>query len=212
MYGQKLGQILYKLCVCSRDQIFVLILMKLGQSVFLDEILYIFKMGHVRSKSRSLGQIIVDFMLVTKGLWFISLFFNAIPHNSWSSGDSRAIMALLFYFTDRVHNRQKLEVFTWKKQAPVIFIQSNKMFELLKLKAFAVNKLDMIWLMRFVRERRKILWGKRRKWCQPALFIFSSIEHNVLRMNYCDRSFSGVRPSIRVSVCLSVLTSPTLWG
>ena len=37
-----LGQILEKSCVCSRDQIFGLILMKLGQGVCLDEIFYIF--------------------------------------------------------------------------------------------------------------------------------------------------------------------------
>ena len=37
-----LGQILEKLCVCPRDQILDLMLMKLGQSVCLDKILYIF--------------------------------------------------------------------------------------------------------------------------------------------------------------------------
>ena len=68
MSGQKLGQILEKPCVRSRDQIFGLILMKLDQSVCLDESLYIFEMGHVGSKSRSRGQIIEDPMLVTKGL------------------------------------------------------------------------------------------------------------------------------------------------
>ena len=40
-----LGQILEKPCVCSRDQISSLILMKLGQSVCLSEILYIFENG-----------------------------------------------------------------------------------------------------------------------------------------------------------------------
>ena len=39
------GQILEKPCVCSRDQIFGLILMKLGQSLCLDEILYMFESG-----------------------------------------------------------------------------------------------------------------------------------------------------------------------
>ena len=51
---RSLDQILEKPCVCSRDQIFRLILMKLGQSVCPDEILYIFlkwvvsgkKVGH----------------------------------------------------------------------------------------------------------------------------------------------------------------------
>ena len=65
---RSLGQILEKLCVCSRDQIFILILMKFGQSVSLSEIFNIFKMSHVRSKSRSLGQIIEDPLLVTKWL------------------------------------------------------------------------------------------------------------------------------------------------
>ena len=36
---------LEKPCVCSRDQIFGLILMKLGQSFCLDEILYMFENG-----------------------------------------------------------------------------------------------------------------------------------------------------------------------
>ena len=44
-----------------------------------------FKMGHVGSKSRSLGQIIEDPMFVTKGLGFKSLLLNAIPHNPESS-------------------------------------------------------------------------------------------------------------------------------
>ena len=30
--------------------------------------------------------------------------------------------------------------------------------------------------------------------------IFSSPEHNVLRMSYCDRLLSGVHPSVRVSI------------
>ena len=66
---RSLDQILENPCVCSRSQIFGLILMKLGQSFCLDEILYIFlKMGHVKSKTSSQGQIIEDPMLVTKGL------------------------------------------------------------------------------------------------------------------------------------------------
>ena len=66
---RSLGQTLEKPCVCSMNQIFSMILMKLGQSVCLDEILYM-KMGLVGSKSRSLGQIIEEPMLVhvTKGL------------------------------------------------------------------------------------------------------------------------------------------------
>ena len=65
---RSLGQILEKPCVCSRDQIFVLILMKLGQSFCLNESCTCLKMGHVESKTRSLGQIIADPMLVTEGL------------------------------------------------------------------------------------------------------------------------------------------------
>ena len=38
MLGQKLGKILGKPCLRSRGQIFSLIIMKLGQNVFLDEI------------------------------------------------------------------------------------------------------------------------------------------------------------------------------
>ena len=61
-----LGQILAKPYVYSRDQIFGLILMKLGQRFCIDEVLYTFE--KVESKSRSLGQIIEDPMLVTKWL------------------------------------------------------------------------------------------------------------------------------------------------
>ena len=42
---------------------------------------------NVGSKSRSLGQIIEDPVLVTKGLGFKSLLFNAIQHNSEGSGE-----------------------------------------------------------------------------------------------------------------------------
>ena len=44
-------------------------------------------MGHVGSKSRSLVQILEDPMLVTKGLRFQALLFDAIPHNPESSGE-----------------------------------------------------------------------------------------------------------------------------
>ena len=65
---RSLGQMSEKPCVCFRDQVVSLILMKLGQSVCVNEILYIFKMGYVGSKGRSLGQMIEDPMLVSKGL------------------------------------------------------------------------------------------------------------------------------------------------
>ena len=55
MSGQKLGQILEKLCVRSRGHIFKLTIIKLGQNDCLDKSL---KMGHVASKTRSLGQIL----------------------------------------------------------------------------------------------------------------------------------------------------------
>ena len=64
---RSLGQILEKPCVCSGDQIFGVIFMKLGQSVCLDRILYIFENRSCRVKNL-LGQIIEDPMLVTKGL------------------------------------------------------------------------------------------------------------------------------------------------
>ena len=47
------GQILEKPCVCSRGQIFSPIIMKLGQNVFIDKILDMFKNGSFRSKTRS---------------------------------------------------------------------------------------------------------------------------------------------------------------
>ena len=65
---RSLTQTLEKPCVCSRDQIFGLILMKLIQSFCLDETLYIFENGSYWVKTRSLGQIIEDPILVTKGL------------------------------------------------------------------------------------------------------------------------------------------------
>ena len=82
MWGQKprsLGQILEKPCVSTGDQIFDLILMKLGQSVCPHKILYIFLKWVIS------GQIIEDPMLVTKELRFKSLLFNAIPRNLESS-------------------------------------------------------------------------------------------------------------------------------
>ena len=45
------------------------------------------KMGRIGSKPRSLGQIIEDPMLVTKGLCFKYLLLNSIPHNPESSGE-----------------------------------------------------------------------------------------------------------------------------
>ena len=65
---KSLGQTLEKLCVCSRDQIFSLILMKLVQSFALMKPCTFLKMSHIGSKTRSIGQIIEDPMLVTKGL------------------------------------------------------------------------------------------------------------------------------------------------
>ena len=52
------GQILEEPCVCSRGQIFSLIIMKLGQNICLYEISDEFEMGNVGSKTRSLGQIL----------------------------------------------------------------------------------------------------------------------------------------------------------
>ena len=63
-----LDQILEKPCVCCRDQILGLILIKLGQSVCLNESCTFLKMCRIGSKPRSLGQTIEDGMLVTKGL------------------------------------------------------------------------------------------------------------------------------------------------
>ena len=82
-----LVQILEKLCVCFKDQIFGLILRKRGHSFCLDEILYIFENWSYWVKTRSLGQIIEDPMFVTKGLLFKSQLLNAIPFNQESSGE-----------------------------------------------------------------------------------------------------------------------------
>ena len=65
---RSLGQILEKPCVCSRDQIFGPILMKLGEIFASMKSCTFFKLGHLRLKSESQGQIIEDPMLVTKGL------------------------------------------------------------------------------------------------------------------------------------------------
>ena len=61
--------------------------MKFGQSVCLHKSLYIFENGSFRARSRSLGQIIEGPMFGTKGLWFKSPLFNAIPHNPESLGE-----------------------------------------------------------------------------------------------------------------------------
>ena len=37
-------------------------------------------------------------------------------------------------------------------------------------------------------------------WGCKNMQIFSSPEHNMLRMSYCDRSLSGIHPSLRPSV------------
>ena len=74
---------LEKPCVCPRDQIFGLILMKLGQSFASMKSSPFLKMGHVGSKTRSLGEIIKNLMLVNKGLWFKSLLlthYHTMPH------------------------------------------------------------------------------------------------------------------------------------
>ena len=45
------------------------------------------EMGYIGSKPRSLGQIIEELMLVTKGLWFTSMHFNAVQHDLEGSGE-----------------------------------------------------------------------------------------------------------------------------
>ena len=50
MSGQKLGQIFEKPCECSRGHIFSLIILKLGQNVYHDEIPDEMEMGHVGQK------------------------------------------------------------------------------------------------------------------------------------------------------------------
>ena len=55
---RSLGQILEKPCVCTLGQIFILIIMKLGQNVCLDKISDNLKIIYVVSKTRSLGQIL----------------------------------------------------------------------------------------------------------------------------------------------------------
>ena len=55
---KSLGQMLKRLCVCSRGHIFSPIIMKLSQNVCLDEILGDFENGSCWAKTRSLGQIV----------------------------------------------------------------------------------------------------------------------------------------------------------
>ena len=74
-------------CVCSRGHIFSAILMKLGQNVCLYESQMSLKWVMLGQKTRSLGQIIEETMLVTKGLRFEYLLFNAIPHCLQGSGE-----------------------------------------------------------------------------------------------------------------------------
>ena len=64
---RSLGQILEKPCVCSRDHIFSLIIMKLGQNVCLDEILDEFENGSCWFKTRSLGQILGKACVCSRG-------------------------------------------------------------------------------------------------------------------------------------------------
>ena len=61
--------------------------MKLGQSVCLNEILYMFENVSYLVKSKSLGQIIEDPMFITKGLLFEILLLNAIAHNPEGTGE-----------------------------------------------------------------------------------------------------------------------------
>ena len=65
---RSLCQILEKPGVPFRGRIFNLILLKNGQNVCLDEISNKLKMGHGRLKTCSLGQIIEELTLATKGL------------------------------------------------------------------------------------------------------------------------------------------------
>ena len=82
---RSLVQILEKPCVCCRSHMFSLIIMKLGQNVCLDEIsdrfengscwaMYVLmtsqicvKMGQVRSKTRSVGQILEKTCVCSRG-------------------------------------------------------------------------------------------------------------------------------------------------
>ena len=70
MLGQKLGHQgnLRKPCVCPRDQIFCLLLMKLVRVFASMKYCTCLKMGHIESNTRSLGQIIEYPMLLTEGL------------------------------------------------------------------------------------------------------------------------------------------------
>ena len=66
--ARSLGQMLEKHCVRSRGHIFSLIIMKLGQNVYLDQISY-----ELGEKTRSLGQ-----MLEKPSLCFIGHIFSPI--------------------------------------------------------------------------------------------------------------------------------------
>ena len=96
---RSLDQILEKACVSSIHQIFDLILMKFGQSFCLDDIVYILENESCQVKSMSLGQIIENPMLVTKGLCLnpCSLMLYYTIRKAQVS-DSRATMALLYFY------------------------------------------------------------------------------------------------------------------
>ena len=63
----KPGQILEKRCVSSRGHIFSQIIMKLGQNFCVDELLDELEMGHVGSKTRSLGHILENPNVYSRG-------------------------------------------------------------------------------------------------------------------------------------------------
>ena len=83
---RSLGQILQKTCVPFRGQIFSPIIMKLCQNVFLDEISDEFKngsclvkkLGQVRSKTRSVGQILEKPCVCSRGHTFSPIIMK--PH------------------------------------------------------------------------------------------------------------------------------------
>ena len=58
MLGQKLGQMLEKPCVRSRNHSFIPIIMKIGENVFHDEILDKVENGHAGSETRSQSQML----------------------------------------------------------------------------------------------------------------------------------------------------------
>ena len=76
----------------------------------------------------------------------------------------------------------------------------TKISALTKLIALADNSVIVAEIVKFVFENVESIVEKGENAGYQHFPLFSSPDHNVLRMSYCDRSLSGIRPAGRVSV------------